>query len=167
MNCIIDFKELVSLVKGEGLEQLIRLLGKRMGLQPTWTGPGADHGNFEDISGTISNHKIRWLVSCKDKSKSGKSVNESDLPSPGILDKVKQHKADGFLLITTTTVGTAAKELIDKQDKSNNGEIYTKVWDVAELSAMLLEEPNHDLLLQYLPESYKRVKEIEELFDRI
>lgn len=158
----IDFTELVSNVPGEGLEQLVRLLARRRQLSPAWSGRGADSGRdllfTEILSGPLTQEKITWLVSCKDKAKSGESVNERDLPFPGVSDKLDQHKADGFLLVTTTTVSTAAKSLLDSLDKSNGGNIHTLVWDSAELTQMLFDPSNEDLLKQFLPESYQRVK---------
>lgn len=159
---LIDFKELVSNVPGEGLEGLTRLLGRAKRLSPSWSGRGADGGRdllfTEILSGPLSNEKITWLISCKDKAKSGESVSERDLPSTGIKDKLAQHKADGFLLVTTTTVSTAAKSLIDSLDKSSGGEIHTLVWDSSELTQMLLDPTNQELLKQFLPKSYERVK---------
>lgn len=159
---LIDFAELVSAVLGEGLEQLTRQIGRRKGLSPTWSGRGPDSGRdllfTEFLSGPLSKEKITWLVSCKDKAKSGQSVTEKDLPSPGIKDKLAQHKANGFLLVTTTTVSTGAKALLDSLDKSSGGDIHTLVWDSSELTAILLESSNQDLLKQFLPQSYQRVK---------
>ncbi|MCA1568301.1 MAG: restriction endonuclease [Acidobacteria bacterium] len=159
---LIDFTELLSAVPGEGLEELVRQIGRRKGLSPAWSGRGADGGRdlffTESLSGPLSRERIRWLVSCKDKAKSNASVTEKDLPETGVRDKVTQHKANGFLLVTTTTVSTAAKELLDQLDKSNGGDIYTLVWDSSEITAMLLEPSNQDLLKQFLPQSYERLK---------
>ncbi len=159
---LIDFTELVSAVPGEGLEELARQVGRRKGLSPAWSGRGPDGGRdllfTESLSGPLSQERIKWLVSCKDMAKSGHSVTESDLPCPGIKDKLAQHKANGFLLATTTTVSAAAKALLDSLDKSNGGGIHTLVWDSSELSAMLLESSNQDLLKQFLPQSYRRVQ---------
>jgi len=164
---IIDFTELVSAVPGERLEELARQIGRRKGLSLTWSGRGPDGGRdllfTEILSGPLSSEKITWLVSCKDKAKSGNSVSESDLPCPGIKDKVAQHKANGFLLVTTTTVSTGAKALLDSLDKSSGGDIHTLVWDSSELTAMLLEPSNHDLLMQFLPQSYQRAKRLTSL----
>jgi hypothetical protein len=159
---IINFTELISAVPGEGLEELARQIGRRKGLSPSWSGRGPDGGRdiifTEILSGPLSREKITWLVSCKDKAKSGDSVSEKDLPHPGIKDKLAQHKATGFLLVTTTVVSTGAKALLDGLDKSNGGEIHTLVWDSSELIAILLDPDNQDILKQFLPESYKRVK---------
>jgi hypothetical protein len=65
--------------------------------------------------------------------------------------------------VTTTTASTGAKALIDSLDKSNGGEIHTAVWDSTELAAFLLQPANHDLVEQFLPGSYKRLKELTSL----
>jgi len=159
---LIDFADLVSAVPGEGLQKLTRQIGRRRGLSPTWSGRGPDGGRdlffTEFLSGPLCKEKIRWLVSCKDNAKSGDSVGERDLPSPGIKDKLSQHKANGFLLVTTTTASASAKALLDGLDKSSGGDIHTLVWDSSELTAILLEPSNQDLLKQFLPQSYQRVK---------
>lgn len=159
---IIDFTELVSAVPGEGLEELTRLLARKLGLSSLWTGRGSDQGKdlilTEILSGPLYKSKITWLVSCKDKAKSGESVTERDLPATGIKDKLAQHKADGFLLVTTTTVSTGAKALLDGLDKSNGGDIHTLVWGGTELTAMLLESSNQDILKQFLPHSFQKVR---------
>lgn len=158
----IDFRELPSSVPGEALEQLVRQIGARKNLSPSSSGRGADRGRdlffTEILSGALSTQKLKWLVYCKDKAVSNESVSESDLPSPSIIDKLAQHNADGFLLVTTTVPGTAAKALLDKLDRSNGGPIYTQVWDGSDLRMFLAEAGNHDLLAQFLPQSYKRFK---------
>lgn len=164
---IIDFKELVSPVPGEGLEQLVRHIGRKKGLSPVWSGRGADRGRdlffTEELHGTLSVRKVKWLVSCKDKAKSNESISEKDFPASGIKDKLAQHKADGFLLVTTTTVSTGAKELLDSLDVSNGGDVHTLVWDSADLTSILLDPEYHDLLEQFLPRSYERVKGLNSL----
>lgn len=161
-NILIDFTELISAVPGEGLEQLVRQIGLKKGLSPIWSGRGADEGKdlifTEILSGSLTKEKITWLVSCKDKSQSGESVKEKDLPAPSISDKLAQHKANGFLLVTTTTVSTGAKALLDSLDKSTGGVIHTLVWDSSELRKMLLDPSNQELVKQFLPASYRRVK---------
>ncbi len=157
---LIDFKELVSPVQGEGLEQLTRHLGNARGMIANWSGRGPDQGRdllfTEDLSGPISRREVKWLVSCKDHAVSGASVTENDLPAGGILEKVRQHDADGFLLVTTTAPSSGAKALLDSLDMK--GEIRTAVWDSTDLNAMLIEPVNHKILKQFLPKSYERVQ---------
>lgn len=155
---IIDFKELHSPVRGEGLEQLTRLLGKKRGLDPSWSGRGPDGGRdmlfSETTSDAVRKRPIKWVVSCKDKATSGAAVTEQDLPS--VRDKVEQHSAQGFLLVTTTTVGVAAKALLDSLDFSNGGHIHTAFWESTELTAMLLDPDYEDILKQCIPRSWSR-----------
>jgi len=157
---LIDFHELVSAVPGEGLEELVRQIGYKRDLSPNFSGRGPDGGRdlffTEVLVGQISQQRLKWLVSCKDKARSGEAVAETDLPS--IKDKLAQHHADGFLLVTTTVAGAAAKQQLDSLDRSNGGDHYTAVWDKSELTKILIQPEYYDLLQLFFPESYKRVK---------
>ena len=157
----IDFRELAEHGNpGEGLEHFARLLLTKLGLTATWTGRGSDQGKdllaMEVLPSLVSSKSRVWLVSCKDYSQSRKSVPESELPS--VENKLRQHDADGFLLITTTTPSTGAKAVLDGLDQRG---IPTKVWDAPELEALLLSQEMRDLLKQFFPESYKRALELE------
>jgi hypothetical protein len=79
------------------------------------------------------------------------------------MDKVSQFRANGFILVTTTTVTAGAKALIDSLDKKNGGSIHTVVWDSSDLTTFLLKPKNNELLKQYLPESYKRERGLNSL----
>jgi hypothetical protein len=153
-----DFRELGVEPVGEHFEALVRLLGERFGLQVQWTGRGADGGRdlvfIETQAGPLKTTAIRWLVSCKDNSQSNRSISEKDVGS--IVDKVRQHKCEGFLLATTTTVSSGLKELLDRLDPSAGGEIQTKVWDRFEITKMLLLPQCEDLVLQFFPEQKKK-----------
>lgn len=154
---MIDYSELTKdRPQGEGLEQLTRLLLTRLGLTAVWTGRGADSG--KDLIATeiplspIRGRATKWLVSCKDHSHSGKSVVETELPN--ISDKLTQHGATAFLLVTTTTASTSAKAILDGL---NEGGVLTKVWDRPELDRLLLLPEHRPLLKQFFPESYLEV----------
>jgi restriction endonuclease len=153
----LDFSKLAS-PKGETFEGLVRLLGERLGMVADWSGRGADGGRdlifVETLPGQIKARVVRWLVSCKNNSDSGRSVTERDVGS--VRDKLDQHKCDGFLLATTTTVSTGLKELLDKLDSVEGGPIQTKVWDRFELTKMLLSDQCANLLLQFFPEHQRR-----------
>jgi hypothetical protein len=58
-----------------------------------------------------------------------------------------------FFLVTTTVPSSATKEKLDKLDKSAGGKIYTCVWDKSDLTTILLQPQNHDLLKLFLPKS--------------
>jgi hypothetical protein len=154
----LDFSKLSVAPRGEAFEALVRLLGERLGMVVQWTGRGADGGRdlifIEIQSGPISNRPIRWLVSCKDNSDSNRAVTEKDVGS--VLDKVAQHKCDGFLLATTTTASTGLKEMLDQLDCGMSGRFQTKVWDRFEITKLLLSGPCADLLLQFFPDHKRR-----------
>jgi hypothetical protein len=154
----LDFNELDGDPPGERFEALVRLIGERLGLVVQWSGRGADAGRdmifIENQQGPLRMRPVRWLVSCKDNSQSNKSVSEKDIGS--ILDKVQQHRCDGFLLATTTTASTGLKEKLDKLDISMSGPIQTKVWDRFEITKMLLSDQCADLLLQFFPKQKAR-----------
>ncbi|RVQ51463.1 restriction endonuclease [Sinorhizobium meliloti] len=155
---ILDFRELSasksSSPAGEDLEGLVRELGKLLGLNPEWSGRGADQGRdlffTESRKGAIGSRSLRWLVSCKDFARSGRSVSEADVGS--VSDKITQHKADGFLLVTTTTVSTGLKSLLDTLHE--HGAVETKIWDRHELEHLLLRDANVGLVKRFLPASY-------------
>src|SRR5207245_2188963 len=138
----LDFSKLSSDPAGEAFEGLVRLIGERQGLVVQWTGRGADRGRdmifTETQAGPLKTRPVRWLVSCKDNSRSSRAVTEKDVGS--ILGKVRQHKCDGFLLATTTTASTGLKEALDQHDISSGGSIQTKVWDRFEITRFLLSE---------------------------
>lgn len=164
---IIDFKELSSYPGGNGLEALVRLLGERMGFAPEWTGTGPDEGRdltFNEFQkGKLSQDTMRWLVSCKDNSESGKNVSESEF-SGNIVNKAKQHRCSGFLLATTTSVTSGLKAMLDGLNENN--ELKTRIWDEHKLRQLLLNPKNRSLFQQFFPHSFteldserRRIKE--------
>ncbi|MGO7533510.1 restriction endonuclease [Rhizobium leguminosarum] len=164
---ILDFKELSasksSSPAGEDLEGLVRELGKQLGLNPEWSGRGADQGRdlffTESRKGAVGSQNLRWLVSCKDFAQSGRSVSETDVGS--VSDKIAQHKADGFLLATTTTVSTGLKSLLDGLNEQRVAE--TMVWDRHELEHLLLRDANVGLVKRFLPQSYSAYQRLSSL----
>jgi Restriction endonuclease len=159
----LDFSELSSKPSGEAFEGFIRLIGERLGVTVSWTGRGADQGRdlifVEAQTGMIGSSPVRWLVNCKDNSKTNQAVSEQDVGS--VVDKVRQHGCDAFLLATTTTVGTALKSKLDALASGTHDRIQTKVWDRFELTAMLLSDQFADLLRQFFPRQSARNAAIE------
>jgi hypothetical protein len=159
----LDFNELNSKPAGETFEGLIRLMGERLGVTVSWSGRGPDQGRdlifVEAQTGLIGSGAVRWLVNCKDNSKTNQAVSEQDVGS--VIDKVRQHGCDAFLLATTTTVGTALKAKLDALASGPHERIQTKVWDRFELTAMLLSDQFADLLRQFFPQQSARNAAIE------
>jgi hypothetical protein len=164
---ILDFRELsaskASSPAGEDLEALVRELGKQLNLNPEWSGRGADQARdlffTENRKGAVGSRSLRWLVSCKDFAQSGRSVSEMDVGS--VSDKIRQHKADGFLLATTTTVSSGLKSLLDGLNE--RGVTETKVWDRHELENFLLKDAHIGLVKRFLPGSYTAYQRLSSL----
>ncbi len=156
---VIDFSELKGFVPGEHFEAVVREIARILCLSLSWTGRGADEGKdlilTEICKGPLSNIPIKWLVQCKDFSKTRNSVKEADVGP--IIDKVKQHKANGYLIATTTAVSTGLMKKLDSLDIRNGGEIHIKVWDYPELVNFLSRAEFIEITKQYLPESYKKL----------
>lgn len=166
---LIDFRELNAHgANGEGLEGLTRQLGMKLGLNPHWSGRGADDGSdliFTGVHhGAIGSIDIKWLVSCKDHARSGTAVPRNELPHD-LRSTLELHGADGFLLVITTTASSGAKKLLDGNDKRKNprSNCLTEVWDRTKLSELLLREEMNDLLKAFLPNSFARVRGITEI----
>lgn len=161
---ILDFREL-SIERGgsppgEDFEGLVRELGRLLALNPEWSGRGADQGRdlifTERLRGVLGSEEMRWLVSCKDFAKSGRAVAENDVG--GVLDKLAQHNAQGFLLATTTTVTTGLKAMLD--GLSDSGKARTRVWDRHEFEAFLIQEAHLELTKRFLPQSYVALRKL-------
>lgn len=148
-----DFRLLRPGAPGEQLEALIRELGQMLGLEVEWSGRGADEGRdlifVEQLSGRLSVERVRWLVQCKDHAAGGKSVREGEVGA--IMDRVHQHRANGFLLATTTTPSTGLKKRLDALDTRNGGPIRTWVWDAPELRRLLRMDEARPIAAAYFP----------------
>lgn len=153
----IDFRDLIEREPGEALESLVRQLGAMLKLEPEWSGRGADEGRdlvfVEKRKGPLGEDRIKWLVQCKDHAKSGKSVREAEIGS--ITDRVRQHKADGYLLATTTIPSAGLKKRLDALDIRNGGEFRTWVWDNSELKKLLLMEDAMPIVAAHFPRRMK------------
>lgn len=157
---LIDFKELNVSVPGEDLESLVEALTERLGLSPEKSGRGADAGRDLILTQRHSDPlraDIRWLVSCKDHAASGKSVNEGELPR--IENKLRQHNALGFLLVTTTVPSISAEQ--ELKQCAANGNFFTDCWDGRRLEKMLLRPKNWDIFKQFFPQSYAKIRQLE------
>ncbi|MED4014458.1 restriction endonuclease [Sutcliffiella cohnii] len=103
---MLDFKELS--MDGTDLERLVREIFVREGYETHWTGKGPDGGRdllvIEKVQGPLSNFERTWLVQCKHKAYSGKSVGREE--SQSLVTDCKSAKADGYLLVCTTPLTT-------------------------------------------------------------
>lgn len=124
---------------------------------------GADGGKDilceEEQSGTLSENKVRWLVSCKHKAHSGRSVTPDD--ETNITDRVKQFNANGFIGFYSTLPSSGLNERLDALKKDCRVEIF----DRGKIEDFILSHRQYELLRRYFPNSYKnwyRIKGIHE-----
>lgn len=155
---LVDFKEIRE--GGDEWEAFSRDFLVALGFAvETPPGRGADGGRdlliVEHLSGTLNKYPFRWLVSCKHRAHSGKSVTEGD--EPNILERLASFRADGFVGVYSTLPSSGLVERL----RALSGE--GKIRDYKLLDARLIE--NHlvrlgysELLLRYFPESYRRLK---------
>lgn len=98
-----------------------------------------------------------YVVQCKHKAVSKKSVVESDLGD--IRSVCVSHKVDGYFLITSTIPSTTAGEILTAIN--DEGKYLTKSWDKKQLERMLEQSPaKYAILERYgmkesLDESFK------------
>lgn len=154
----IDFTEIPCANIGSGVQDTFELfardfiseiLGFKIISQPN---RGADEGKdilVEEIQyGTLSESRVRWLVSCKHLAHSGKSVSESD--EQNISDRVRQHKADGFLGFYSTIPSSG----LGKRLEAFESDFKVRVFDGRKIESCLLDSRNEVLLKRYFPKSF-------------
>ncbi len=155
---ILDFKEIPSANGGSGDQDSFELFARDfakeiLGLEIiSEPNRGADGGKdflAEEIqNGTISESRIRWLVSCKHFAHSGKSVSDTD--EQNILDRIRQHNARGFIGFYSTIASSGLGNRLDALKQDN----LITVFDGKEIERRLLNSRNTLLLERYFPVSY-------------
>lgn len=159
---IIDFREIPPANTGDGDQDTFELfardflkdvLGFKILSQPN---RGADGGKdilAEEIqNGALSESRIKWLISCKHFAHSGKSVSEKDEYS--IVDRIKQHSAQGFIGFYSTIASSGLGGRLDSLRKDYP--IY--VFDGKEIENRLLSFRDTILFERYFPTSFAEWK---------
>ena len=162
---MIDFKEISS--RGDKWELFARdfLIEKGYFIEsPPDRGPdaGKDMLITEHLKGKLNNYQFRWLVSCKHKARSGKSVTEKD--EPNILDRVSSFKADGFIGFYSTIPSSGLNKRLSALRDDKKIKDY-HVFDHKEIESFLVTSGYSHLLMRYLPKSYKLIKPIHLILD--
>ena len=115
---------------------------------------GADGGKDilaeERLFGTLSENCTRWLVSCKHKAHSGKSVTPSD--EINISDRLTQFKADGFIGFYSTLPSGGLNERLDSYKERYKIQIFDK----EKIESLILGKKRYELFQRYFPESYRK-----------
>lgn len=114
----LDFKE-ISQAHGGPLRDQFELFAREMLLSEGFRvidhpDRGADGGRDliveEDRSGPGGSNVVRWLVSCKHKAHSGKSVAPTD--EINVRDRLGTHKCDGFIAFYSTLPSSGLAETL-------------------------------------------------------
>ncbi|MEL7198421.1 MAG: hypothetical protein AAGL10_08915 [Pseudomonadota bacterium] len=114
------------------------------------------------MKGDVSQVSQKWLVSCKHFAGSNKSVTPNDEQS--ILDRVRQHGADGFMGFYSTLPSNALVDRL-RAMRDVDGPNY-HVWDGRSIEGNLLNRNQTDLMLRYLPKSFQSIRPIAPLLGR-
>lgn len=158
---IIDFEEIpeahISSGKQDTFELFAKEFFKEMGFKIiTFPDRGQDDGKdlivMETSNGLISESKFKWLVSCKHKAHSGKSVTKS--VENDVYDRVKQHSCDGFIAFYSTLPSAS----LNKKLNSLKNKIKISIFDCEEIEEKLLSNSRmYSLIKRFFPKSYKKI----------
>lgn len=151
----LDFKEIPQANIGSGLQDTFELftrdflqyLGYRIVSNPDRGADGKkDLIVDEVIQGITSEYTIRWLVSCKHYAHSGAAVK--DIDEPNIIERLKQHKCDGFMGVYSTLSANSLKGLLTGIENNT-------IFDHELIEGLLLRDAEgQHLAARYFPKSY-------------
>lgn len=115
---------------------------------------GADGGAdliVEEIRrGVGGETSVKWLVSCKHKAHSGKSVTPTD--DANIRDRVESKKCNGFIGFYSTLASSGLSGLLD----GNRDKIEVQIFDFAKIEARLIHSAKGlQIAERYFPISLK------------
>lgn len=151
---MIDYTELPK--DGTAFEQFVREICLIANLHPQWTGKGPDGGRdlllTEEANGPIAGFTRKWLVQCKHKAHSGKSVGRSELV--GIVDDTAQAGATGYLLACSTQPSSGLATKLKEISADGSNRLATQVWDGIELERRLYEPRYFSLGHLFFPKSF-------------
>lgn len=157
---VIDFKEIPQANKASGEQDTFELFARdffyELGfkiLETPSRGPdgGKDLILEEEVTGTISSDKKRWMVSCKHKSFSGKSVGRDE--EVDIKGRIDEHHVDGFIAFYSTLPSSGLSNKMKSVVSINKLE----VWDRERIEEWLINEIRlRTVFKRYFPKSYKK-----------
>ena len=147
----MDFSELPA--DGIMFEQLVRELLVASGFDVHWTGVGADNGRdlvvWERAEGALAAFERKWVVSCKHKASSRRSVGVDDVVN--ISDICAAAGATGFLLVCSTQPSASVVQRLE--EIRAQGRLMTKFWDSVELEKRLSNPNTIQIANSMLPKS--------------
>jgi hypothetical protein len=163
---LVDFREIRE--GGDEWEAFSRDFLVALGFAvETPPGRGADGGRdlliIEHLSGTLNKYPFRWLVSCKHRAHSGKSVNEGD--EPNILERLASFRADGFVGVYSTLPSSGLIERLRALSGEDKIRDY-KLFDARLIENHLVRLGYSQLLLRYFPNSYRQLKPLHQFTEK-
>jgi hypothetical protein len=97
------------------------------------TGRGADEGKdlmlTTLVSDCIITRPFKWLVQCKHKAKSKRSVQINDFKDGSFVDVVRQHGADGYLLVCSTRPARNLHSRFEALTDDSSNSYPFVIWD--------------------------------------
>ncbi|MCB0701367.1 MAG: restriction endonuclease [Candidatus Kapaibacterium sp.] len=155
---ILDFKEIPQANKANGYQDTFELfardflevLGYEIIQQPDRGADGKKDLIVQELRhGLSGTTKLKWLVSCKHKAFSGKSVSDTD--EPNIQDRLTTYNCEGFIGFYSTLPSTGLGGII----QGLKSKIETQTFDREQIEKVLLESPQGlKLASRYFPKSY-------------
>jgi hypothetical protein len=131
-------------------------------------GRGPDAGRdllvSEQLKGTLHTNKFAWLVSCKHFAGSRKSVGTED--ELNITDRLEHHSADGFLGFYSTLPSAALVARLKEYKDQGRIKAY-EIFDAKKIEGYFASAGFSKLALKYFPESYGRLRPIQQLLGEI
>lgn len=122
------------------------------------SGPDRGQDGGRDIiiirEGILNTSEIRWLVSCKHKSHSGKAVLDSE--EQDISDRLKAHNCKGFMGFYSTIVSAPLNKKLENLKK----EFEVSIFDKEKIEKILLSSSDGIKIIQrYFPKSFEIVND--------
>ena len=156
---VLDFKEIPEAHVASGLQDTFELFARDF-LQfigyniVTDPNRGADGGAdliVEEIrTGVGGETKIKWLVSCKHKAHSGKSVSPQD--DSNIRDRIEVNGCQGFIGFYSTLASAGLAENLERMQS-----IESQIFDHEKIESNLLYSAKGlNIVERYFPESLNR-----------
>ncbi|KEI70785.1 restriction endonuclease [Endozoicomonas elysicola] len=160
----IDFKRISD--DGEDFELLIRDVLESHGVK-ILSSPSRGADQKKDLIVEVENKdqigtttSIKYLVQCKHKAHSNKSVYENELGD--WRSACKKFKVDGYFLITSTIASATVQSNFDAENSDRNG-FKMKVWDRQQLQSMIERSPKSVSIIK----QYNLKNSINILFEQI
>ena len=148
---ILDFKEIpeahIAGGKQDTFEMFARDFFEELGFNII-EGPdrGADGGRDliieEERNGLLGKTNIRWLVSCKHKAHSGRSVTDKD--DSNIKDRMERNKAGGFIGFYSTLPSSSLQKTIQ-----NSLEEKGKIFDREKIEKIIIDKNMKQKSIKY------------------